>query len=93
MSYDAAGETPSSRPDPAGLLRPRRRRVRVVRHPVRPSPDCEVTVAAFAGADGRPLSENGEEVTWEELDERAYQDLVDSGRCEPPSARWRHWLG
>ncbi|WP_328946496.1 hypothetical protein OG259_38595 [Streptomyces sp. NBC_00250] len=59
---------------------------------VRP-PDCEVTVAAFAGADGRPLSENGEEVTWEELDERAYQDLVDSGRCEPPSARWRHWLG
>ncbi|MCX4986290.1 hypothetical protein [Streptomyces sp. NBC_00572] len=59
---------------------------------VRP-PDCEVTVAAFAGADGQPLSENGEAVTWEELDERAYQDLVDSGRCEPPSARWHHWLG
>jgi hypothetical protein len=58
---------------------------------VRP-PDCEVAVSAFADGDGQPLPEGGEEVTWGELDERAYQDLVASGRCEPPAARWRHWL-
>ncbi|MFD7439711.1 hypothetical protein [Streptomyces sp. NPDC059861] len=58
---------------------------------VRP-PDCEVAFSAFADGDGQPLPENGEEVTWDELTERAYQDMVSSGRCEPPAARWRHWV-
>lgn len=59
---------------------------------VRP-PDCDVVFSAFSDADGQPLPENGEEVTLDELGERAYQDMVASGRCEPPAARWRHWLG
>ncbi|WP_406055131.1 hypothetical protein OG462_05930 [Streptomyces sp. NBC_01077] len=59
---------------------------------VRP-PDCEVSFSAFTGGDGQPLSENGEAVTWDELEEGAYQDMVASGRCEPPVARWRSWLG
>ncbi|WP_338677631.1 hypothetical protein V1460_35155 [Streptomyces sp. SCSIO 30461] len=59
---------------------------------VRP-PDCAVAVSAFTDADGQPLSGNGEKVTWDELAERAYQDMVASGRCDPPAARWRHWLG
>ncbi|WP_406134232.1 hypothetical protein [Streptomyces zaomyceticus] len=59
---------------------------------VRPA-DCEVSFSAFTGSDGQPLPENGEEVTWDELDERAYQDLVASGRYGPPTARWHRWLG
>ncbi|WP_137992028.1 hypothetical protein [Streptomyces vilmorinianum] len=59
---------------------------------VRP-PDCKVAVSAFTDADGRPLPVNGEEVTWDELSERAYRDMVASGRCEPPTTRWHHWLG
>jgi hypothetical protein len=58
---------------------------------VRP-PDCEVAFSAFTDGDGQPLPENGEEVTWDELDERAYQDMVASGRCERAAARWRHWV-
>ncbi|MFF9013554.1 hypothetical protein ACF09C_11400 [Streptomyces sp. NPDC014870] len=59
---------------------------------VRP-PDCDVTFSAITDADGQPLSESGEQVTWDELGERVYQDMVASGRCDPPAARWRHWLG
>jgi hypothetical protein len=59
---------------------------------VRP-PDCEVAFSAFTGDDGRPLDQDGKEVTWAELDERAYRELVASGQCEPSAARWRHWLG
>ncbi|MEU3446537.1 hypothetical protein AB0H29_04825 [Streptomyces thermolilacinus] len=59
---------------------------------VRP-PGCEVTVVAFADASGEPLPVDGMDVTWEDLDEQAYQDMVASGRCAPPAPRWRHWLG
>lgn len=59
---------------------------------VRP-PECDVSFSAFTGSDGQPLPVDGEPVTWDELSERAYQDLVASGRCEPPSARWHHWIG
>ncbi|MFJ8691989.1 hypothetical protein [Streptomyces roseolilacinus] len=59
---------------------------------VRP-PDCTVTYSAFTDGGGHPLSGNGEEAAWDELDERAYQDMVASGQCGPPAARWRHWLG
>ncbi|MEU2263514.1 hypothetical protein ABZ557_25285 [Streptomyces sp. NPDC019645] len=58
---------------------------------VRP-PDCDVSFGAFTDANAQPLPENGKAVTWEELDERAYQQEVAAGRCEPPAARWRHWL-
>ncbi|MFC5802299.1 hypothetical protein [Streptomyces formicae] len=58
---------------------------------VRP-PDCDVSVAAFTDGNGQPLPEDGEEVTWDELEERAYQEKVAAGHCEPPAARWRHWL-
>ncbi|MFJ8294746.1 hypothetical protein ACIQ9R_02620 [Streptomyces sp. NPDC094447] len=55
-------------------------------------PDCKVAVSAFTGSDGQPIGEDGEPTTWDELSEAAYRDLVASGRCEPPAARWRHWL-
>ncbi len=55
--------------------------------------DCHVTVAAFADSDGQPFPDsNGRPQTWHELDERAYQEAVDAGRCDPPTARWRQWL-
>ncbi|WP_306329881.1 hypothetical protein [Streptomyces venezuelae] len=59
---------------------------------VRP-PDCKVAVGAFTTADGQPIGDGGARVTWEELGESAYQDMVAAGTCEPPAARWRHWLG
>ncbi|MGD9486023.1 hypothetical protein WDH52_22715 [Streptomyces sp. TRM70308] len=55
-------------------------------------PDCTFGYTAFSGRDGQPRAENGETVTWEDLEERIYQDMVASGRCEPPAARWRQWV-
>ncbi|MFE5805662.1 hypothetical protein [Streptomyces sp. NPDC056491] len=59
---------------------------------VRPA-DCQVSVVAFADGKGQPLPDlNGKRSTWEELDEQAYREEVEAGRCAAPQARWRQWL-
>ncbi|MFD7681039.1 hypothetical protein [Streptomyces sp. NPDC060187] len=56
-------------------------------------PDCVVAISRLADGTGhaRPDAE-GRASTEKELADRAYQQAVDSGRCEPPRARWEHWL-
>jgi hypothetical protein len=57
-------------------------------------PECDAPIAFYADSKGDPLPDaNGRRWTIEELTERAYREKVAEGACEPPSARWRQWLG
>ncbi|MEV1062353.1 hypothetical protein [Streptomyces sp. NPDC050263] len=57
-------------------------------------PDCVVGVSRLTDGSGRTLPDSDARV-WSdtELADRAYRLAVDSGRCDPPRARWRQWLG
>jgi hypothetical protein len=56
-------------------------------------PDCVVAISRITGG-GRTLPDaSGHVPTASELFERAYRDALASGRCEPPAARWRQWIG
>jgi hypothetical protein len=57
-------------------------------------PDCVVAISRVTDGHGQDLSgPAGSVPTDEELIQRAYQDSVASGRCDPPLPRWRSWLG
>lgn len=57
------------------------------------APDCVGGVARLTDGSGRTLPDAGGRV-WsaEELADLAYREAVASGRCDPPRARWKHWL-
>lgn len=56
-------------------------------------PDCIVAISKVTDGNGHNLADvNGRVWTDKELADRAYQQAVDSGRCDPPSARWKQWL-
>ncbi|KUN49699.1 hypothetical protein AQJ43_35900 [Streptomyces avermitilis] len=60
-------------------------------HTVRP--DCVVAISKVTDGNGHHLPDvNGRVWSDNELADRAYQQAVDSGRCDPPHARWRQWL-
>jgi len=55
--------------------------------------DCLVAFSAITDGKGNTLPDaNGRVWSDKELAERAYQQAVDSGLCDPPSARWKQWL-
>ncbi len=55
-------------------------------------PHCVVEVSGLTDGDGRNLPDvNGRVRSDEELTARAYQQSVDSGRRDPPTARWKQW--
>lgn len=56
-------------------------------------PDCVVAISKVADGNGRNLPDvYGRVWSDKELADRAYQQAVDSGRCDPPRARWKQWL-
>ncbi|MFF9126595.1 hypothetical protein ACF09J_25470 [Streptomyces sp. NPDC014889] len=57
-------------------------------------PDCVVGISKLTDGNGSTLPDvNGQVWSDEELADRAYKQAVDSGRCDPPRARWKQWLG
>lgn len=57
-------------------------------------PDCVVAISRLADSNGQARPDaDGRVWTETELVDRAYQQAVDSGRCEPPRARWEQWIG
>ena len=57
-------------------------------------PDCVVGISKLTDGSGHTLPDaNGRVRSDAELADRAYQQAVDSGRCDPPHARWKQWLG
>ncbi|MGW7045392.1 hypothetical protein ACWGDT_22350 [Streptomyces avermitilis] len=56
-------------------------------------PDCVVAVSGVTDGSGHNLPDvNGRVWSDEELADRAYRQAIDSGRCDPPRARWKQWL-
>ncbi|MFC9846352.1 hypothetical protein ACFWFF_25655 [Streptomyces sp. NPDC060223] len=56
-------------------------------------PDCIVAFSRLTDGHGHDLPDaNGRVLSDKERADLAYQQAVDSGRCYPPRARWRHWL-
>lgn len=65
---------------------------RYAAQPVRP--DCTVAISGITDGNGHTLPDaNGRVWSYEELTDRAYQQAVGAGRCDPPRARWKQWLG
>ncbi|MCX5554765.1 hypothetical protein [Streptomyces sp. NBC_00038] len=57
-------------------------------------PDCVVAISKVTDGNGHNLPDvNGRVRSDKELADRAYQQAVDSGRCDPPRARWKQWIG
>jgi hypothetical protein len=57
-------------------------------------PDCTYAISKVTDGRGHNLADgNGRVWSDKELADRGYQQAVDSGRCDPPRARWRQWLG
>ncbi len=56
--------------------------------------DCVVAISKLTDGDGNTLPDaDGRVWSDKELVDRAYEQAVDSGRCDPPRARWKQWLG
>ncbi|MEU0786494.1 hypothetical protein ABZ341_33570 [Streptomyces sp. NPDC006173] len=56
-------------------------------------PDCVVAISGLADSNGHARPDaDGRAWTETELVDRAYQQAVEQGRCEPPRARWEQWL-
>ncbi|WP_064511381.1 hypothetical protein [Streptomyces graminilatus] len=56
-------------------------------------PDCVVSISKLTDGNGPDLSDvNGRVWSDKDLAAHAYQQSLDSGRCDPPRARWKQWL-
>ncbi|MGA4946968.1 hypothetical protein [Streptomyces cinereoruber] len=56
--------------------------------------ECVFSLSKVTGVNGNTLpDEDGRMWSNEELVDRAYEQAVDSGRCDPPRPRWKQWLG
>ncbi|MEV8320543.1 hypothetical protein AB0Q95_40985 [Streptomyces sp. NPDC059900] len=49
-------------------------------------PECVVGISKITDAEGGRVGSD------KELIDRAYQQAIDSGHCDPPRARWKQWL-
>lgn len=56
---------------------------------VRPRCSYAVITSGYTGLSERNRSEDKE---LKELADRAYQQAIAAGRCDPPRARWHEWL-
>ncbi|MFI8895719.1 hypothetical protein [Streptomyces paradoxus] len=55
--------------------------------------DCIGGIVRLTDGSGRTLPDAGGRVrSAEELADLAYRQAVESGHCDPPRARWKHWL-
>ncbi|MFI8389082.1 hypothetical protein [Streptomyces sp. NPDC085540] len=57
-------------------------------------PDCTYAISRITDGNGHDMPDaNGRAWPDEELVERGYWQAVESGRCDPPRARWQMWTG
>ncbi|MFA7767956.1 hypothetical protein ACGFNX_12240 [Streptomyces sp. NPDC048723] len=57
-------------------------------------PDCTYAISKVTDGNGRSVPDaNGRVWSHKELVDRGYRQAVDSGRCDPPRARWQMWIG